>query len=293
MRAVTKTLTFAMIATLLASWILSVTPATAEDKPADKPKESTAKPIKAMLITGGCCHDYAKQKEILKKGIEARAHVEVDLVHTDDNTANARFSIYENPDWAKGYDVVIHDECSANVKEMPYVQNILSAHKNGVAAVNLHCAMHCYRTGTDDWFSFVGIQSTRHDKQAPIDITFIDRGHPVVKGLDNWTTVNEELYNNIKLFDAARPLARGKQDTGKAIDDYVVVWTNEYGKGRVFSTTLGHNNATVGDPRYLDMVARGILWSCDKLNDSYLKPAPKETATEPAGPSPTPAKPKK
>lgn len=228
-------------------------------------------PIKALLITGGCCHDYVSQKNLLKAGIEKRAHVTVDLIHSDDRSTKARFDIYEKPDWAAGYQVVIHDECSADVKDMPYVQNILNAHKNGVAAVNLHCAMHCYRVGTDDWFQFVGIHSTGHGPQKPIDITFVDRDHPVTKPLENWTTINEELYNNIKLFETAKPLARGRQYTGKKVDDFVVAWTNEYGKGKVFSTTIGHNNATVDDPRYLDMVTRGLLWSCDKLNPDYLK----------------------
>ena len=44
-------------------------------------------------------------------------------------------------------------------------------------------------------------------------------------------------------------------------------------KTKVFATTLGHNNATVGDARYLDFVTRGLLWSVDKLNDTYLKGA--------------------
>ena len=49
----------------------------------------------------------------------------------------------------------------------------------------------------------------------------------------------------------------------------VVVWTNEYGpkKARVFATTIGHNNATVDDPRYLDLIARGVLWAAGKLGD--------------------------
>ena len=47
-----------------------------------------------------------------------------------------------------------------------------------------------------------------------------------------------------------------------------VAWTNTYmGKTRVFSTTIGHNNETVADDRYLDFVTRGALWACDKLND--------------------------
>ena len=49
------------------------------------------------------------------------------------------------------------------------------------------------------------------------------------------------------IFDGAHPLARGKQ--GKS--EFVVMWTNLYqGKTRVFSTTIGHNDQTVEDPRY-------------------------------------------
>ncbi len=239
-------------------------------------QDNAPKPLKALLITGGCCHDYAKQKELLRAGIESRAHVMVDQFHSPDTSTKARFDvIYSNPNWAKGYDVIIHDECTSDVKEMPYVENILNAHKSGIPAVNLHCAMHCYRVGTDDWFKFVGIHSTGHGPQKPIDVTYVEREHPITKGFENWTTVNEELYNNIRLFETAKPLARGKQDVGKKVDDYVVAWTNQYEKTRVFSTTLGHNNDTVGDPRYLDLVTRGLLWSCDKLNDQYLKPAKK------------------
>ncbi|MCX6911409.1 MAG: hypothetical protein NTY01_25660 [Verrucomicrobia bacterium] len=40
----------------------------ATSRAADAPK-----PLKALLIAGGCCHDYKTQKDILKKGIEERA----------------------------------------------------------------------------------------------------------------------------------------------------------------------------------------------------------------------------
>ena len=36
--------------------------------------------------------------------------------------------------------------------------------------------------------------------------------------------------------------------------------------GFFFSTTLGHNNETVADDRYLDLVARGVLWAVDKID---------------------------
>ena len=253
---------------------------------------AATKPLRALLIAGGCCHDYALQHVILKEGLEARAHIEVETIHSPDRSTKAKFEKYEKPDWAKGYDVIIHDECSADVKDLDYVNNILAAHKAGVAAVNLHCAMHSYRVGqfrepvqpgSPDalWFDLLGLQSTGHGPQAPIAITVINKTHPAMKGLADWTTVNEELYNNIRVFPTAIPMMRGKQvlkqkdGTTKDVEA-IVTWGNTYGKTRVFSSTIGHNNATVGDPRYLDMVTRGLLWSCDKLNDTYLKPTPKD-----------------
>ena len=63
----------------------------------------------------------------------------------------------------------------------------------------------------------------------------------------------------------------------------VVAWTNTYaGKARVFATTLGHNNETVGDGRYLDLLARGLLWSVGKLDDAHLRPA-RRVMLDPAG----------
>ena len=43
------------------------------------------------------------------------------------------------------------------------------------------------------------------------------------------------------------------------------VWVNTYGEGRVFGTTIGHYNHTMEKPKYLDIVTRGLLWSCGKL----------------------------
>ena len=70
---------------------------------------------------------------------------------------------------------------------------------------------------------------------------------------------------------------RWKDKTGKEISaDATVAWTNLYvEKTKVFATTLGHNNDTVADERYLELVARGLLWSVGKLDEAHLKPAKK------------------
>lgn len=251
-------------------------------------------PLRILLVLGGCCHDYETQQTLLKVGIESRLNAAVTIEYNPDKSTGATFPIYEKEDWAEGYDVVIHDECSAAVTDPVYVKRILDAHRKGVPAVNLHCAMHSYRwgniqepvaAGADNagWFEMLGIQSTGHGPQSPIAITYTDPAHPVTKGLANWTTINEELYNNIQVFPGATPLAKGLQTQmprpkkGEAPDpnakgkevEAVVAWTNLYGpdKTRIFSTTIGHNNETVADDRYLDLVARGILWTTGRMSD--------------------------
>ena len=85
-----------------------------------------------------------------------------------------------------------------------------------------------------------------------------------------WANPAGELYWIEKLWPDAHALASAKnQENGH---DEVCVWTNQFGRGRVFGTTLGHHNETVSDPAFLDLLTRGTLWACDKLRDEYLKP---------------------
>ena len=253
--------------------------------------QAIVKPIRALLITGGCCHDYEHQKDILKQGIEARANVTVDIIYSADGNTHPALPIYGHPDYAKGYDVVIHDECAADIKDPAIIQGVLKPHQDGIPGVNLHCAMHCYRFGdftkplpfdaeNAHWYEYLGLQSSGHGPQEPIAITFTDQTNAITTHLADWTTIQEEHYNNIKVFDTAHALAHGtqviKNKTGEPqrTNDFVVAWSNIYqGKTRVFSTTIGHNNETVADARYLDLVTRGLLWACDKL-DADGKPKP-------------------
>ena len=136
------------------------------------------------------------------------------------------------------------------------------------------------------WFDYLGLQSSGHGPQEPIELNFTIAKHPATEGFTNWTTIKEELYNNVQIFPTATPLVRGKQIIKKKTKDAdgtekvteqavetVVAWANDFGKARVFSTTIGHNNTTVSDPRYLDFLTRGLLWSCGKLDQGYLKAA--------------------
>lgn len=232
-----------------------------------------SKPLRALLIAGGCCHDYTNQQETICFGIQERANIRVDVYWTDNSTTAPVLPLYKKLNWAEDYDVIIHDECAADIKDPVIVNRIVKLHQK-IPAVHLHCAMHSFRTGTDAWFQHLGLQSTSHGPQEPIAVSFVDTKHPITATLSDWTTINEELYNNVKVF-GAHPLAVGKQQLGgnnPRVDEAIVVWTNETQGARSFSTSLGHNTETVRDPRYLELITRGTLWACGKLNAEYLTP---------------------
>lgn len=253
-------------------------------------------PLKALLITGGCCHDYAKQKVILTEGISARANVQWTIVHEGGSATSYKVSIHEKKDWAQGYDIVVHNECFAGTTDVDFIHTITEAHKAGVPAVVIHCALHCYRGKTDQWFKFCGVRSHGHGPQKPIKVDLVQKDHPIVKGLPaTWTTDPTEMYFAAEVYDTATPLATGVQED--PTKSHACIWVNQFGQARVFGTTLGHHNKEFEDPAYLDFVSRGLLWACGKLGDdgqplpgyegTGVKPAPKET-----GPQPTPAPPR-
>jgi type 1 glutamine amidotransferase len=222
------------------------------------------RPLRALLITGGCCHNYTLQSQQLTNAVAKLAAVQWTVVNEGGNGTKAQIPLYSNPDWAKGFDVVVHNECFADTTDTNYIRQITAAHKAGVPAVVIHCAMHTYRaTDIDDWREFLGVTSRRHDHQSRYAVKKVAPEHPIVKGVpDDWKTPMDELYVIERLWPNAKALATSVSERdGKA---YPVAWINQYGKARVFGTTYGHSDATFRDPVFLDYVARGALWAAGR-----------------------------
>jgi type 1 glutamine amidotransferase len=200
------------------------------------------KPLRALLITGGCCHNYPFQSQQLTNATTKLTPIEWKVVMEGGRGTRAEISLYDNPDWAKGYDVVVHNECFADTTNQVYIRKITSAHQAGVPAVVIHCAMHTYRSvDMDDWREFLGVTSKRHDHQSKYPVKLVEPAHPILKGIPaDWVTPMDELYVIDKVWPGAKALATSVSERdGKT---YPVVWINQYGKARVFGTTYGHSD---------------------------------------------------
>jgi uncharacterized protein len=230
-------------------------------------EKQDSKPLRALLVTGGCCHNYPFQTEALALAMTQHAKVDWMVVNEGGKGTKAEIALYDDPNWAKDFDVVVHNECFADTTSPDYIRKITTAHQAGVSAVVIHCAMHTYRaTDVDDWREFLGVTSRRHDHQSNYPVKKVEAKHPILKGMpDNWVTPKDELYIIEKLWPNARALATSvSEKDGQA---HPVIWTNQYGKARVFGTTYGHSDDMFRDPVFLNYVSRGILWAAGRLED--------------------------
>jgi type 1 glutamine amidotransferase len=233
---------------------------------------NATKPIKALMITGGGFHDYTAQKTTLAEGISARMNIEWTVLQ-EGTEREHKHSVYQNPDWAKGYDVIVHNECFGMVVDPEFVARVAAPHQAGVPAVVLHATVHSYRNVAGDaWRDVLGMKSMSHEGRRDLVVKPIRPEHPVMRGFpEEWADPQDELYKIEKTWDTVIPLAKAYgQETRQ---DHVVIWLNQAGRTRVFATTLGHLDATMKTGVYLDLVTRGILWSVGKLGDDG-KPLP-------------------
>lgn len=243
--------------------------ATAQRKPTPKPD------IKALLITGGCCHDYDAQRELIPMSVDLNTKLSVQwtVLHQRTKKGDVLLDFYKNPDWAKGYDVVVHNECFAHISDDDYIAQILQPHKDGVPAVMVHCSMHCYREGKNPeaWFEFCGVHSPGHGPKHPFEVQITNPDHEVMKGMSNWKTPQGELYFIKKVYPGTTLLAESKSN--KTGEKHANIWVNEYGpnKTRVFATTIGHHNETMMQAEYMEMLTRGLLWAAGKPVAENLK----------------------
>ncbi len=234
-----------------------------------KKTKKDVKPIRALLIAGGCCHDYPNQNLIITQGISQRANVEWEVFHGL-TPRERKVALYQTDHWTDGFDIVVHNECYGSVTDVEFVERIVKGHsERGVPLVAIHCSMHSYRNAkTEKWRQLLGVTSKRHEKGG-VQLDVINRAtdHPIMKGFpDQWRTPNGELYVIEKTWPNTQMLATAYGKGTKT--DQPVIWTNEFGKARVFGTTLGHHNETMMSDQWLDVVSRGLLWSCNKLDDN-------------------------
>jgi type 1 glutamine amidotransferase len=121
-----------------------------------------------------------------------------------------------------------------------------------------------------------------HGSNASWLVTTRDPEHPIMKGLpEKWMHATDELYSKMRgpgknMYVLATgwqsPKDRG---TGK---DEICLFTVDYGKGRVFHTTFGHDTKAMACVGFIVTFQRGTEWAA--TGEVTLTEVPEDFPTE-------------
>jgi uncharacterized protein len=244
--------------------LCGVTPSLGQNKPA---------PLKVLLITGGGYHKYEEQIPYVTEQIAKRANVQFDVAWGPKNSQEAP-PILSAPNFGEGYDAIVYDLCyaadSADIDPAKYA-NAIEAAEKGKPSVFIHCAMHVFRrVPKQDWPKFIGMRTNHHEPYGPFSVKPADPLDPITKGWPaDWKTLGDEQYVTEETYPGTKKLliSTGVREKERHPEN-VVAWQHMQGQGRVFGTTLGHDMKTIMDPHYEQLLANGLLWACDKLQDN-------------------------
>lgn len=215
-------------------------------------------PLKVAFFTGGGYHDYKKLSPLLTEKM-------AELVHAKFDVKWDLAGMQELKDGA-GYDAVVYNTCFDDAKDdLGLIERLRTVTREGKPTMMVHCAVHTFRVNKD-WAECCGQLSRKHDPYQAFGTEKADKDHSVLKTWpDDWKTPGDELYNTIEFHKNSKALLKAKSP--KDGKEHVVCWTAEYGKGRVFATTLGHDMKTAGQADYHRLLAYGLLWACGKLGE--------------------------
>lgn len=251
-RLIVSTVVLALAAAVTASVLVYAS----DSGGASKPGEPVARRV--LIVTGidypG--HKWRQTTPVLAKAIGAHERLEVSVSENPKFLASPRLRQYDV--------VVLHfmnwkrpapgKEARSNLKRFV---------EGGGGLVLVHFACGAFQ----DWPEFANLAGRvwdpklrGHDPRGPFRVALTRSGkkHPVTQGLVDFDT-DDELYTCLRGERSVEVLAtaRSKVD-GK---DHPMAFVFTYGKGRVFSSPLGHDARALSFPIVGELFRRGCAWA--------------------------------
>lgn len=133
---------------------------------------------------------------------------------------------------------------------------------SGGGLLSLHFACGAWH---GEWPEFVQILGRVYDPKLPphdpygrFTVRVVDPDHPVTRGLGSFDTT-DELYTCLAGAEPIHVLATATSVLDKR--DHPMVFVREYGQGRVFLTTLGHDVRAITNSAVPELIRRGTAWA--------------------------------
>ena len=151
-----------------------------------------------------------------------------------------------------------HDEIT-DAQEKALLQFV----RRGGGLLPIHAASYCFRN-SDDYVQLVGGQFESHET-GTFTAEVIAPDHPAMLGFDPFETWDETYVHT-----AHNPKRTVLMERVEGDHREPYTWVQEYGKGRMFYTALGHDERTWSNPGFHHLLENGIRWAVGEEKAGWL-----------------------
>ena len=213
--------------------------------------------IKAVLWVGGHSHDFEAIAKITADFLPRLFPVEVEI---------ARDGSFLDSPKAGQIDVILMNHCydsAEGVLNDRQKQSLLELVHNGTGVVAIHASYYSFVKWDEYHDKFFGARFTKHGKvDVILEVTTVDKKHPVTKNLDNSFEVHSELYQSTPVPKDCCILACSEEE-GQP-QRHPSVWTRTYGRGRIVTILPAHWPDAYRVNSFQKLIAASTLWAAHK-----------------------------
>lgn len=212
------------------------------------PPVSAPGKIKVLMVGGRGSHDWSGFYDILNLLLTKAGDFVLDLTLEIDSLREPYIS---------NYDVVLFYGPGGDFTDPNQEKGLHDFVKNGGGLAGVH-ATDAFKK-SDVYWRLMGGRFTTH-RGGEFTIRIMDESHPVTSPFGDFR-IHDETYQNeyhpkFKLHSLFR-MDRGQEQQSMG-------WVQDYGKGRVFNTTLGHDGNAWKSEAFQAIVRRGIYWAAGR-----------------------------
>ncbi len=202
--------------------------------------------IKVLLLTGDnvSAHNWREQSEATRKDLVDSGRCDVKVCEDPLILASA--------DALKNYDVIYMTGYFTKFPTLPAQaqENLLNFVKGGKG----FCVQHLASASFPKWPEFAALcgrhwvsGTSGHAARTPFDAKIVDKESPITKGIADFKA-DDELYSKLQGDGPIHVLVEADSTFSKKTEP--LVFTVEYGKGRVVHNAMGHDSKASRSPAW-------------------------------------------
>ena len=217
------------------------------------------KKVLVVTVTKGYRHSSIATAEKVLGQLAGKSGVfTVDYVRTEEEMASKMTA-----EALKDYDAFIFANTTGDLP-LPDKDAFIAAINSGKGFVGMHSCSDTFH-GYRPFIDMLGGEFQTHGAQAGVECLVQDPQHPAVRHFGEAFCIQQEEIYLMKSYDPKRVhellMLDKHPNQKKTAGRFPISWCRLQDKGKVFYTSLGHNESVWETPAYQQHILGGLKWA--------------------------------